>query len=59
MRSLAGMVSVRPVSGALMDYPYVFVDKALGITVGIFYWEVAGHRIHLLPLTGGTGWQIV
>ena len=41
MRSLAEMVSVRPVSGALMDYPYVFVDKALGITVGIFYWEVA------------------
>ena len=41
MRSLAEMVSVRPVSGALMDYPDVFVDKALGIAVGIFYWEVA------------------
>ena len=34
------MVSVRPVKGALMDYPDVFVDEALGFTVGIFYWEV-------------------
>lgn len=42
MRSLAEMVSVRPVKGALMDYPDVFVDEALGFTVGIFYWEVAG-----------------
>ena len=41
MRSLAEMVSVRPVKGALMDYPDVFVDEALGFTVGIFYWEVA------------------
>ena len=41
MRSLAEMVSVRPVNGALMDYPDVFVDESLGFTVGIFYWEVA------------------
>ncbi|KAK0508794.1 hypothetical protein JMJ35_009070 [Cladonia borealis] len=41
MRSLAEMVSVRPVSGAIMDYPASFVDEALGFTVGIFYWEVA------------------
>ena len=41
MRSLAEMVSVRPVSGALMDYPASFVDDALGFTVGISYWEVA------------------
>ena len=40
MRSLAEMVSVRPVSGALMDYPHTFVDKALGFTVGFIYWWV-------------------
>lgn len=38
MRSLAEMVSVRPVKGALMDYPATFVDKALGIAVGVVYW---------------------
>ncbi|KAF6221837.1 hypothetical protein HO133_001805 [Letharia lupina] len=30
MRSLAEMASIRPVSGAIMDYPDVFVDEALG-----------------------------
>ena len=40
MRSLAEMVSVRPVSGALMDYPSVFVDPALGFAVGCVYWSV-------------------
>ena len=38
MRSLAEMVSVRPVSGALMDFPGVFVDEALGFAVGFMYW---------------------
>ena len=38
MRSLAEMASVRPVSGALMDYPSVFIDEALGWTVGFIYW---------------------
>ena len=38
MRSLAEMASVRPVSGALMDYPGVFVDEALGFAVGFMYW---------------------
>ena len=38
MRSLAEMVSVRPMKGALMDYPATFVDKALGVAVGIVYW---------------------
>lgn len=38
MRSLAEMVSVRPVKGAIMDYPTVFVDEALGFTVGLLYW---------------------
>ncbi|KAH0537562.1 hypothetical protein FGG08_005661 [Glutinoglossum americanum] len=38
MRSLAEMASVRPVTGALMDYPSVFVDEALGFAVGIAYW---------------------
>jgi amino acid transporter len=40
MRSLAEMVSVRPISGALMNYPSVFVDPALGFAVGIAYWLV-------------------
>ena len=38
MRSLAEMASVRPVSGALMDFPRVFVDEALGFAVGFMYW---------------------
>jgi amino acid permease len=38
MRSLAEMVSVRPLSGALMDYPHTYVDEALGFAVGITYW---------------------
>ncbi len=38
MRSLAEMVSVRPVKGAIMDYPDVFVDEALGFAVGLLYW---------------------
>ena len=38
MRSLAEMVSVRPVKEAIMDYPGVFVDEALGFAVGLLYW---------------------
>jgi yeast amino acid transporter len=38
IRSLAEMVSVRPVKGPLMDYPATFVDESLGIAVGIVYW---------------------
>ena len=38
MRSLAEMVSVRPIEGSLMDLPGVFVNPALGFTVGIMYW---------------------
>lgn len=38
MRTLAEMASVRPVSGAIMDYPDVFVDEALGFAVGVMYW---------------------
>ncbi len=38
MRSLAEMVSVRPVKGAIVDYPSVFVDEALGFAVGLLYW---------------------
>jgi amino acid transporter len=41
MRSLAEMVSVRPVSGALIDYPHTFVDEALGFAVGVTYWSVS------------------
>lgn len=38
MRSLAELVSVRPVSGALLDYPDTFVDEALGYATGVIYW---------------------
>ena len=38
MRSLAEMVSVRPVKGPLIDFPHTFVDPALGFAVGIMYW---------------------
>ncbi|ERF68588.1 hypothetical protein EPUS_04686 [Endocarpon pusillum Z07020] len=37
MRTLAEMVSVRPLSGALIDFPHTFVDPALGFAVGIMY----------------------
>ena len=40
MRSLAELVSCRPVSGALIDYPHTFVDPALGFAVGVTYWFV-------------------
>ena len=35
--SLAEMVCLRPVPGALMAYPNEFVDESLGYTVGIIY----------------------
>lgn len=38
MRSLAELCSVRPVKGAIVDYPSVLVDKALGFAVGLLYW---------------------
>ena len=38
MRTIAEMASVRPVKGAIMDYPCVFVDEALGFAVGLLYW---------------------
>ncbi|KAL6718445.1 hypothetical protein ACLMJK_004535 [Lecanora helva] len=37
MRSIAEMASVRPVKGAVLDYPYTFVDEALGFAVGLLY----------------------
>ncbi|KAI4253010.1 MAG: hypothetical protein L6R42_007740, partial [Xanthoria sp. 1 TBL-2021] len=37
MRSLAEMVSVRPVAAPLIDFPHTFVDEALGFTVGVMY----------------------
>ena len=47
MRSLAEMASVRPVSGAIMDFPTVFVDPALGFAVGFMYWCV--HQTYPTP----------
>lgn len=50
MRSLAEMASVRPVKGALMDYPHTFVDEALGFAVGIMYWSVSIFLVRLLEM---------
>ncbi|KAI4288384.1 MAG: hypothetical protein L6R35_002346 [Caloplaca aegaea] len=38
MRCLAEMVSVRPVTAPLIDFPHTFVDEALGFTAGLMYW---------------------
>ncbi|MCJ1461909.1 hypothetical protein MMC07_000508 [Pseudocyphellaria aurata] len=48
MRSLAEMASIRPVKGALMDYPHTFVDESLGFAVGITYWSVWISKGHML-----------
>ena len=40
MRSLAELVSVRCVSGALIDYAHTFVDESLGFAVGVTYLSV-------------------
>ena len=47
MNTLAEMVSVRPVSGAIMDFPDVFVDEALGFAVGLMYWWEPPGLAHL------------
>ncbi|KAL8732602.1 MAG: hypothetical protein Q9166_002575 [cf. Caloplaca sp. 2 TL-2023] len=44
MRCLAEMVSVRPVTAPLIDFPHTFVDEALGFTVGIMYWSVCSKK---------------
>jgi amino acid permease len=41
MRSLAELISVISVksgNGALMKFPSLFVDEALGFAVGVVYW---------------------
>ena len=48
MRSLAELTSVRPVSGALIDFPHTFVDEALGFAVGVTYWLVIALNIRSL-----------
>ncbi|KAL9608804.1 MAG: hypothetical protein Q9167_006377 [Letrouitia subvulpina] len=48
------MASVRPVAGALMDFPEKFVDEALGFTVGIMYWLVVEVRSNVRLLTIST-----
>ena len=40
MMCLAEMVSVRPVPGAIFEYPMLYVDPALGYAVGFAYWFV-------------------
>jgi yeast amino acid transporter len=41
MMCLAEMVSVRPVPGAIFEYPKLYVDPALGYAVGFIYWFVS------------------
>jgi yeast amino acid transporter len=40
MMCLSEMVSVRPVPGAIFEYPRLYVDPALGYAVGFIYWFV-------------------
>jgi len=40
---LSEMVSVRPVPGAIFEYPKLYVDPALGYAVGFIYWFVPRH----------------
>ncbi len=41
MMCLSEMVSVRPVPGAIFEYPKLYVDPALGYAVGFIYWYVS------------------
>jgi yeast amino acid transporter len=47
MRTLAEMVSVRALSGALIDFAHTFVDPALGFAVGITYWSVLASWVEI------------
>lgn len=38
MQCLTEMLCIWPISGALMVFVEAFVDKELGITVGVAYW---------------------
>ena len=59
MRTLAEMVSIIPVKGAIVAYPGNFVDEALGFTVGITYWFSA-LLLHVeVKSLIFIGWQIV
>lgn len=52
MRCLAEMVSVRPVTAPLIDFPHTFVDEALGFTVGFMYWSVHSQDSQNRPCLG-------
>jgi amino acid transporter len=38
MQCLTEMLCIWPISGALMVFVETFIDKELGITVGVAYW---------------------
>lgn len=40
MQCIGEMLALWPISGALVEYVGVFVDKQLGTAVGIAYWFV-------------------
>lgn len=44
MLCLSEMVSVRPVPGAIFEYPKLYVDPALGFAVGFTYWYGFEHK---------------
>ncbi|KAI9741128.1 MAG: hypothetical protein M1834_002841 [Cirrosporium novae-zelandiae] len=48
MLCLSEMVSVRPVPGAIFEYPKLYVDPALGYAVGFIYWFVDIYTVLLL-----------
>jgi yeast amino acid transporter len=38
MLGLTEMISIRPVPGALFEFPKIYVDPALGFATGFAYW---------------------
>lgn len=38
MQSIAEMLCIWPISGALYEFPSVFIDPEIGVAVGIAYW---------------------
>jgi amino acid permease len=51
MLCLSEMVSVRPLAGALVEFPKLYFDPALGFATGIVYWFVGPYLKTAMILT--------
>lgn len=49
MLCLAEMISHRPVAGALIDFPTLYFDRALGFATGVVYWYATQPNSESLP----------